>query len=348
MGSQPRDTSMERLAPHTLALVTRALQIEGWHTGSMVIARANGDLIGIVGNRERAIFPRSAIKVIQALVMVEQGAADRFALSDFELSLVCSSHSGAPVHVAAVTRLLGRLGLDRGALACGAHEPLGLAEQRAMIRAAEAANPMHNNCSGKHSGMLATAVHLDEPITDYHMADHPVQQRVRAAMQEITGTDLSRVIPGVDGCSVPNWPVPLENLAVAFARIVTGTAFSPERNRMFQRLVEACWSAPVAMAGAGRFDTKVLERFAGNVYVKAGAEGVYCGGIRSLGIGFALKVDDGAKRAAEMAAGAIIAKFVPEAADLGEAVVLHNAAGLAVGDIQPGTALKSVLSQIRV
>ena len=333
---------------HTLAVVTRADQLESSHTGRMAIASASGDVLGIVGDPCEPTFPRSAIKLIQALPLVETGAAQHFDLGDAELALACASHSAAPVHVATATRLLARADLGPQCLACGAQLPIGTGEQRAFLRTGEAPTALHNNCSGKHAGMLVTARHMQEDIEHYQLAHHPVQQRVRQTIEEVVAIDLNGVIPGIDGCSLPNWALPLDRLAIAFARLITGEGLTPSRHRAVQRLLEACWREPVMMGGKDRFDTEVLTRFPGEVFIKTGAEGVYCGAIRSLGIGFAVKVTDGAKRAAEMAVGTILSRFLDEAADLGQAMVLHNAAGIAVGDIRPGNALTSVLEGIRV
>lgn len=334
------------LPANTLAEVTRAGQLESFHTGSLVIAKPDGTIVAMVGDGSRVIFPRSAVKIIQALPLVESGAADHFAMSQEELAFATASHSGAPYHTALANGILKRLRLSDAALACGAHLPLGEAYRDALLRAGDTPQRVHNNCSGKHAGMLTTATFLGAPQTGYELVAHEVQRRVRKAMAEVTETDLSAAVPGIDGCSLPNWPVPVDRLAVAFARIVNGADGAPARQAAFDRLLEACWAAPEAMAGKGRFDTEVLARFGGDVFVKTGAEGVHCGGIRSAGIGFAVKIDDGAKRGAEMTVGAVIAHFLGAGKDLGEARIIENAAGLAVGDIRPGSGLRTVLANL--
>jgi L-asparaginase II len=333
--------------PDTLAELTRADQRESIHAGSAVIATADGDILALVGDLAEPVFPRSAIKIIQALPLVETGAADHYDLSDAELALACASHSGAPVHVATAARMLAHARLDASALTCGSQLPLGTAEQHDLLRAGSTSTPLHHNCSGKHAAMLLTACRLAEPIEHYELAHHSVQQPIRTTLEEVVGVDLKGTIPAIDGCSVPNWPLPLDRLAIAYARIVAGQGLSPGRNAAFERLLAACWSEPIAMAGRGRCDTRILGRFAGDVFIKSGAEGVCCGGIRSKRIGFAVKVADGAKRAAETAVGAILARFLDEASDLGEAVSLYNTAGIAVGDVRPGAALMSVLASVR-
>jgi len=332
---------------NTIAEITRGQQLESIHCGSVILARADGSMLGIVGDLNRVVFPRSSIKIIQALPLVESGAADHFSFTQEELAFTCASHSGQPYHVALAKRLLSRLKFDKDVLACGSHFPIGKKANHDLISAGHAPSALHNNCSGKHLGMLATASFFDETFKDYELAHHEVQRRIKAALVSVTETDLCGTIPGIDGCSVPNWPLPLSRLAKAFARIVQGEGFDvASRNAAFARLTQACWAAPAAMAGEDRYDTRILERFAGDVFIKTGAEGVYCGGIRSAGIGFALKADDGATRAAEIAVGAIVARFVPDADDLANPLVLENAAGIAVGDIRPGKGLMSVLDRV--
>ena len=194
--------------------------------------------------------------------------------------------------------------------------------------------------------MLLTARHLGEPVDHYEFAQHPVQQRIRQTFEEVVGISLEGLIPGIDGCSVPNWRLPLDRLATAFARLVCGEGLGEARHQAVDRVLSACWAEPELVAGRGRFDTEILTRFPSDVFIKAGAEGVYCGGIRSRGIVFAVKIEDGAKRAAETAVRAILAHFFPEAGDLRQPVVLHNAAGIAVGDVRPGPSLKTVLHGI--
>lgn len=333
---------------HKLAEVTRAQQLESYHCGTVVLARSDGSLVGIVDQVHRPVFPRSAIKIIQALPLLESGAADHFEFSQEELAFACASHSGEPYHVALGQRLLSRMGLEQDALACGSHMPIGEKARDGLIRDGRAQCVLHNNCSGKHLGMIATARFLDENVEDYELAHHDVQRRVKAALEEVTECALSSVLPGIDGCSLPNWPLRIDKLAIAFARIAQGAGFGDKRDAAVRRLTDACWAAPRAMAGENRYDTRILERFAGDVFIKTGAEGVYCGGIRSAGIGFALKVNDGATRAAETAVGAILARCVDGAEDLGEPQILKNAAGIAVGDIRPGEGLMSVLERIQL
>lgn len=334
------------MAAETLVDVTRADQLESWHVGSLILANADGASIAALGDAQMHVFPRSAVKILQAVPLVETGAADHFAFTPGELALACASHSGTPFHVDHVAALLERIGPGTQALRCGGHPPLDTAARRDLIRAGTAPASVHNNCSGKHAGMIATARCAGDPVEGYQCADHAVQLRIRAVMAEVTETDLSDARPGLDGCSVPNWPVPLDRLAIAFARIVSGTGLPEARGATFERLLAACWRHPEAMSGPGRFDAGMLQRFAGEVFVKSGAEGVYCGGVRSRGIGFALKIHDGAQRAAEVVVRAIVARLVGGARDLGEPIVLRNAAGTIVGDLRASGKLTAMLDRV--
>lgn len=334
-----------------LATLSRGVRVESFHRGALVVARADGAIVASLGDRDRRVFPRSAIKSIQALPLVMSGAADHFGFGDRELALACASHSGAPSHATLAGEILGRLQLAPGDLACGAHLPLGEDYAHAMLRAGETPSRLHNNCSGKHCGMLATAAHLGETASGYEHPDHPVQKRIRTALHTVTGVEIPDGAMGIDGCSVPNWALPLTGLATGFARMVSavsgeGPLPEPERAAA-RRLIEACWAAPVEMAGEGRLDTSLLRRFKGEVFLKTGAEGVYCGGVVSQQLGFALKIDDGAKRAAETVVCALIGALVQGADDLLAAVPLKNWDGRVVGETRISGELSGLCAELR-
>jgi len=328
-----------------LVELTRGRRRESVHTGALALARSNRELVGAIGNVEQPIFARSAIKPLQAVPLLETGAAERYGFGRREMAIACASHSGTSEHTATVTNMLMRVGLDITALGCGAQEPLDMSASRALIRAGHAPTALHHNCSGKHAGMLATAVHKAEPIETYWMPDHPVQMRVLGTLEELTGRRLGGDVRGIDGCSVPNWAVPLADLATAFARFVTGEGLTPLRRRACQQLTEACWAEPRLVAGQGRLDSVVMDRLPGKVLIKAGAEGVYCGAFPAAGLGFALKIDDGGKRAADLVAGSLVGQFCPEAKDLGVAKPLQNFRGLMVGEIRAADALQRLLAR---
>lgn len=329
-----------------LVELTRGLWRESVHAGAVAVARANGELVAAVGDVARPIFPRSAIKPLQALPLIETGAADRYALGARELAIACASHSGTREHAATVAKMLLMAGLDASALGCGTQEPLDSSAGRELARAGLAASALNHNCSGKHAAMLATAVHKAEAIEGYWLPDHPVQNRILKALEGVTGRHLDSDLRGIDGCSAPNWALPLVSLAAAFARFVTGEGVNRERWRACRQLAEACWAEPMLVAGPGRLDSMVMQALPGKVLIKSGAEGVHCGAFPALGLGFALKIDDGGKRAAELVATSLVRRVYPEAEALGPQTLLRNFRGLTVGEIRPSEALERLLASL--
>jgi L-asparaginase II len=228
------------------------------------------------------------------------------------------------------------------------HEPFDAAVARDMIRRGEKPTSLNHNCSGKHAAMLATAAHLGEPTDGYWRPDHPVQVRIRRVLEDFTGCALSSEVCGIDGCSVPNWAIPPAALARAFARFVTGTGLTSQRAADCARIFEACTTHPDLVAGPGRFDTLIMQRLPGKVLVRTGAEGVYCGALRDSGLGFALKIEDGAKRASEAVAAHVIACFHPEARNAMPDAILKNWRGLDVGRVRASADLQAMLAACRV
>ncbi|HEX2447750.1 MAG TPA: asparaginase [Methyloceanibacter sp.] len=296
-----------------LVEVTRGTLTESRHAGAIAVADANGSLVFSFGDVERPVYPRSAVKAMQAIPLVESGAADAFALSDEELAVACASHSGEAVHLAAVRSLLAKAGLDEGYLACGAHWPVSETAMRELIRSGRRPQAIHNNCSGKHAGMLAASVHLGFDPRGYERPGHPLQVMIAGIISETSGIALDRDRMGIDGCSVPTWALPLRALARGFARLGGGEGLAAPRARAAGRLIQACFAAPVFVAGEGRFDTLVMEKLAPSVFVKGGAEGVHCASLPELDLGIALKIDDGAKRGTERALAETIAALLPKA-----------------------------------
>jgi L-asparaginase II len=324
--------------------LTRGALVESTHAGVVAVARADGGLVAAVGDAAAPVFPRSAIKPLQALPFLETGAVERFGLGPAEIAVACASHSGTPRHVAVVEGLLAKAGLTPAVLGCGVHEPFDAAVARDMIRRGERPTSLHHNCSGKHAAMLATAAHLGEPTDGYWLPGHPVQVRIRRVLEDMTGCSLTAEVCGIDGCSVPNWAMPPAALAGAFARFVSGVGLVPQRARDCARIFEACTVHPDLVAGPGRFDTLVMQRLPGRVLVKTGAEGVYCGALRESGLGFALKIDDGAKRASEAVAAHVIARFHPEAQEAAPDAVLRNWRGIDVGRVRATPDFEAMLA----
>ena len=327
-----------------LVEVTRGPLVESRHCGAVAVADAQGTRVLALGDVTAPVFPRSAIKVFQALPLVEQGAADRYGFGDEELALVCASHSGEPGHVLGVERMLAAAGLDSSALRCGVHWPMSPSAAQTLARTGTA-SALHNNCSGKHAGFVCLACAIGIDHADYWRPQHQVQREVRAVIEDFTGAVLSEECCAVDGCSVPTWAVPLDRLARGLAKFATGEGLAPARAEAAARLRNACTQKPWHVAGTGRFCTEIMQIFGARVFVKTGAEGVYCGALPEQGLGVAIKCDDGAGRAAQAIMAAVIARFLPmdevERAKLAPFVrpVLRNWNGFETGAIRVTDAL---------
>jgi L-asparaginase II len=284
--------------------------VESRHRGAVAVADPGGALVFRVGDIAMQVFPRSAVKALQALPLVESGAAERYGLTEEELALACASHSGERAHVEGVARMLAKAGLDPSALACGAHWPLSQAAAYALARAGTP-SALHNNCSGKHAGFLAVARALGADHAGYWQPDHAVQRGVHGVLQDLTGAVLPPESRAIDGCSVPTWAAPLQSLAHAFSKFATGYGLSSDRASAAARLRAACIGQPWYVAGTGRFGTEVVRLLGDRIFFKSGAEGIACGALPTLGLGFAIKCDDGAGRATEALTAALIARLLP-------------------------------------
>ena len=241
--------------------------------------------------------------------------------------------------------MLTRAGLDASALKCGAHWPIHQASAQALARSGGQASALHNNCSGKHGGFLCTACAMGADTGNYVEAAHPVQREVKAALESLTGAALSQDVCAVDGCSVPTWAVPLGALARGFARFGSGEGLPPVRAKAAARLRAACAQHPWHVAGTGRFCTTLMGAFGERVFVKTGAEGVACAALPTLGLGIAVKCDDGAGRAAEVMLAAAVARFLNSDADRAALArimrpAMRNWNGIVVGSMRPTAAIE--------
>jgi len=330
-----------------LVEVTRGDMVESRHRGAVAVVDADGATVLALGDVAAPVFPRSAIKALQALVLVEAGAAERYGLDDEALALACASHGGEPAHVAGVERMLRAAGLAPSALACGAHWPLHQPSAHALARAGGVAAAVHNNCSGKHAGFLCAACAMQVDPATYVEPRHPVQREVKAVLENLAGAAIPEERRAVDGCSVPTWALPLADLARALARFASGHGLAARRAAAARRLRAACAAKPWFAAGSGRFCTEIMGHFGARVFVKTGAEGVFCGALPELGHGIAIKCDDGHGRAAEAAMAAVIARLLSLDEDdrnfLARFVrpTLRNWKGTVVGAIRPTQALES-------
>ncbi|XKH34208.1 asparaginase [Azospirillum doebereinerae] len=286
--------------------VTRGGMVESVHRARACIVDAGGHVLARWGDIDAPVYPRSAIKALQAIPLVESGALDAFGLGDAELALACSSHSGEPVHTERVAAWIARVGLTVEDFECGAQIPYDSGTAAGLVRDGVAPSALHNNCSGKHAGFLTTARHRGEPTRGYVRFDHPVQQRILGVMEQMTGQDLSRAPWGIDGCSIPTVGVPLGAIAYAMARIADPVDLPDARAEAVTRIAGAWRAHPHLIAGRNRFDTAMMQAADGLVLVKGGAEGVGCALLPEAGIGIALKIEDGGDRAREVALAALI------------------------------------------
>ncbi len=318
--------------------VTRGAMVESRHLGAAAIMRPDGKVVESWGDIDAPVMARSAIKPIQAIPLVESGAADRFGLTDTQLSLACASHNAEPRHVAAVQAWLARIGLSEADLECGAHTPTRLPMFERFLKEGTPLTPAVNNCSGKHTGFLTTAVHLGEPTKGYIAAQHPVQRRIATIYGELGRFDPSRAPVGSDGCGIPTLGVPLRAMATAMAVMADPSRLKQSRVAAIVRIRAAMNAEPFFMAGTGRFCTVVNGALPGVAQIKTGAEGVYCGILPTLGVGIALKIWDGATRASEVAMATVLRHLgVLDARRYADALnpPVRNAVGARIGDIRP-------------
>jgi L-asparaginase II len=288
---------------------TRGQRIESAHRGAGAVVDADGRVVMAFGDAERPVYPRSAVKALQALPLVESGAADRLGLSDKEIALACASHSGSEAHVATARAMLAKAGFDEGVLECGVHWPLGEDEARALARAGRSPTALHNNCSGKHAGFICLCRDMGVAALGYVAPEHAVQREVKAAIEAMTGAILSEEMRGVDGCAIPTYAVPLTALARGFARLGSGQGLPPRRRDAAARILSCVAAHPVTVAGKGRFDTEMMSLLDARAFTKAGAEGVFCAALPEAGLGLAVKADDGAGRSAQVMIAALIRRF---------------------------------------
>lgn len=325
--------------------------VESFHRGSVAIVDASGAVHTAWGDIDRPVFPRSAVKLLQALPLVLSGAADELGLTDEELALACSSHNGEPEHAATAASMLAKAGVDVRVLECGAHWPYHDASLKALAARGESPSALHNNCSGKHSGFVCLGCRLNGGrasggdlfgfMRGYVQPDHPVMREVSGALQHATGFDLSGTARGVDGCSIPTFAIPLRHLAHAFAKVAAGHGMGADHDAAARRLRKAIARAPHMVAGSGRVDTRLMQHFGARVCCKGGAEGVHCIALPELGLGIAVKMDDGNNaRAADVVTAALIERLLPcSDADRTVArsmsqVVMRNWNGIEVGSLR--------------
>ena len=318
--------------------VTRGPTVESRHEGIAAVVRPDGTVVESWGDIDARVLPRSANKPIQAMAFVESGAVERFGLGNEHISLSCASHNGEARHVETVRAWLKKVGLSEDDLECGTHAPRLQMSIESLVRANEVPTQAFNNCSGKHSGFLTTAVTYGEPTKGYIKYDHPVQKRLRAVMTDLCGENADDYAHGTDGCGIPTLATPLKSLARAMANMADPSRLSNKHAEAATRIRAAISAEPFMMAGTGRFCTRVNGALPGVAQIKTGAEGVFCGMLPTLGLGIALKMWDGAGRASEIAMATILGHLgvlSQEQKDELSHPPVKNVVGLLVGEMRP-------------
>lgn len=333
-----------------LVEVLRGNRVESEHRGAVAVCDATGKALLEIGDVSRPVFPRSAVKAIQALPLVESGAADALGFGNKELALACASHKGETAHVELARSMLASAGLDENALECGSHWPSNHDATVALARSGQSPNQLHNNCSGKHSGFLCTCRHIGLAHRDYVAFEHPYQATIREVIGEVTGAPHDAENSAIDGCSIPTYAIPISNLALGFAKMATGERLSAGRAKAAKRLFSACMAEPFFVSGTDAADMALMQAAPERIFVKTGAEGVYCAAVPELGLGIALKCDDGAGRAAEAMVAAVLARLMKSdealSARLDELArpTVPSRKGVPVGRVQPTEAITRQLT----
>jgi L-asparaginase II len=284
----------------------RGEAIESRHRVHALVCEADGSIAHRWGNPGLSFYPRSAVKLLQATAWVSRGIEKAWKLGDEELALACASHEGENDHVRVVTSWLEKLGCREKDLECGAHYPYHQASAHALIRANHAPSQIHNNCSGKHSGFLSFCRSCDWETAGYTNYDHPVQAAVREALGEFLGTDMRDVAWGIDGCGIPTYSVELCWMGRAMAKLADPRRLPASYGEAVRTLNAAVAKKPRFIGGTDSFCTKVVSETEGRVFAKLGAEGVYGAWIPQAGLGLAMKCEDGAARATEVAMAAVL------------------------------------------
>lgn len=286
--------------PEPLVEVRRGSITESRHRGHVVAVDSDGKIVASLGAPETVTYLRSSAKPHQAVPLITSGAADYFQFSDQEIAIACGSHSGEPIHVETVAGMLQKIGLDRSALKCGTHDPFSREAARELHERRAQPDVLQNNCSGKHTGMLALALHLGAPTTTYDQPDNPVQLAIAHTIEQFSGIPLEDIAVGVDGCGVPVFGITVRAMALMYARLVIPPAsFGGEISAACQRIIAAMQAHPKMIGGAAeRLDTEIIRATRGRVISKVGAEGVYTAAILPCerwprGLGLALKIEDG-------------------------------------------------------
>ena len=322
-----------------IAEVWRGPAVESVHFGTVAVANADGEVIYGWGNTGIVTFPRSSLKPIQAIALVETGAADTYGLKPEDLALACASHRGEPIHTARVAAWLDRLGLAENNLACGPDYPSDQDTAAELIRDGIEPSRIFHNCSGKHCGYLTVARHLGWPVEGYNDPSHPTQQLYLDIFSDLLRGDAHALPLGVDGCTLPAPALSMADMARCMARYAAARTGADNRGDAIRRLQGAMRAHPRLVAGTGQPNVRLSEATGGRIIMKGGAEGYLVAFIPDQELGIALKVADGNSRARTVALLAVLREL--KLLDDGEAAALagiaevpvHNSAGAVVGRV---------------
>ncbi len=313
--------------------------MESVHSVAACACDVDGNILLALGTIDEPVFLRSAAKPFIAAAGVRAGTVERFGLSDRELAVMSASHNGEPFHLDAVRSILAKIGATAGDLRCGIHAPSYAPAAAALAARGEGPSALHNNCSGKHAGILALSRLLGAPFDGYLAADHPAQQAILAFCERVSDDHFSGDALAVDGCGVPIYATSLRNAARSFARLAALRRLEPDDAAALARVRSALIAEPEYIAGSRRFDTALIRAGNGRIIGKVGAEGIHATALLDGGIGLVLKVVDGAQRAAPPAAIALLRRIgaldEEQAGALGahSRVAVLNHAGIAVGGV---------------
>lgn len=277
--------------PPVLVEVLRGPEVESWHRGHLVVMDFEKRCLAALGERKIPVCMRSLAKPFQVLPLLATGAAQAFGFGDEEVALMSGSLSGQDFQVALVEKILARVGLAPSALQCGSHPPLHRATAKALAQAGEKPTPLHHTCAGKHASMLALCVYHGWPVTDYLNPGHPVQQLILKTVAEMVDLAPENILLAVDGCGAPVFYVPLENIALGFARLAAAPPDTPAG-----KVMAACLRHPRHIAGDERLETEIMQALPGQVFAKTGAEGGFALALPQEHLGVALKIEDGGSR----------------------------------------------------
>ncbi|MGZ3769497.1 MAG: asparaginase [Bdellovibrio sp.] len=285
--------------------VLRGSVVESVHQVMAVVVNEIGSVTNYWGNPQFLTIPRSGIKMLQALPLIESGAADKYGLEEKFIALACSSHRGEKEHIQALTQWCEKVGIKESDFACGPHMPTNEESFHELLCKNQKPSVLYNNCAGKHAAIITTCKHLGEDPAGYEKYEHNAQKRLRKVLSETMKIDYSKVAYGIDGCSIPTYAVPLQNLATGMATFINSKEALP-RKQAAERILKAVKAYPFYVSGSGSFNTDIIEKSHGRSIIKGGAEGVYCGFLPEKKVAFAVKAADGAARAAQFVTAALL------------------------------------------